>query len=277
MQTNLKLQEYDHDRTNFLARAIHDFRAPLTAITGYCGLLLSNDLGALTDEQREVLERMQRSARKLSRMASAMFQLSVAPRLELSSESEPGEIRECIEQALSEILLTAEEKRLSISVDTVESPSPLYFERIKLEQVVVNLLDNACKFAPRGGSIDIRGYPWHWDGGTGGRPIAHMAETNGRREQHLPNSYRVDIHDSGPGIPASQLPKIFEEYTSYAGGTDRSGGGLGLAICRMILNHHNGKIWAESGKDGATFSFILPFRTTETAPAVQAAYATQHI
>jgi signal transduction histidine kinase len=55
------------------------------------------------------------------------------------------------------------------------------------------------------------------------------------------------------------LEKIFEEYTSYAGGQDRSGGGLGLAICKFILNLHQGQVWAESGENGSTFSFVLPF------------------
>ena len=265
IQTNLKLQEYDHDRTNFLARAIHDFRAPLTAVTGYCSLLLSDGLGSLSAEQREVLERMQRSAKKLSRMANAMFQLSIAPRMEQTSECESGEIGDCIENAVQEIMPTAEDKRLSITVDTAPCPVPLYFERMKLEQVLTNLLDNACRFAPRGGSIEIRGYSYHWDPNAENhaRPSAH---SSGRRGEPMPNSYRVDIRDTGPGIPASQLPKIFEEYTSYGGGSDRSGGGLGLAICRMILNHHNGRIWAESRKEGATFSFVLPFRSSDMVP-----------
>jgi signal transduction histidine kinase len=258
MQANLKLQEYDQDRTNFLARAIHEFRAPLTAITGYCGLLISEDLGPLTDEQREVLERMHRSARKLSRMASAMFQLSIAPRAEVTLDLQKGEIRDCMDQALHEILPPAEEKRLSVSVDMAPSPEPLLFERMKLEQVLVNLLDNACKFAPRGGSIDVRGYPYYWDRRlTNADPIA--GDDDGDAERKRPNSYRIDVKDSGPGVPPAHLTKIFEEYTQYAGGVDRSGGGLGLAICRMILNQHKGRIWAESSKQGAVFSFVLPF------------------
>ena len=77
IQSNLQLQEYDQDRTNFLARAVHDFRAPLTATSGYCGLLLSEALGPLNEDQKEVLRRMQHSTKRLSRMASAMFELSV--------------------------------------------------------------------------------------------------------------------------------------------------------------------------------------------------------
>jgi signal transduction histidine kinase len=255
IQANLKLQEYDQDRTNFLARAIHDFRAPLTAITGYCGLLIGEDLGKLTNQQREVLERMHRSAKKLSRMAGAMFQLSIAPRLELKLDLRPGEIRNCIEQAVHELLPCAEEKRLSISVDISASPEPLVFEHMQIEQVLVNLLDNACKFSPKGGSIEVRGYPYLWTQTSGNDERLAMADSESRGF----NSYRVDVGDSGPGIPPTHMGKIFEEYTSYCGGVDRSGGGLGLAICRMILTHHKGRIWASSTHKGAVFSFVLPF------------------
>jgi signal transduction histidine kinase len=258
MQANLKLQEYDHDRTNFLARAIHDFRAPLTAITGYCGLLLGEDLGTLTDEQREVIDRMHRSAKKLSRMASAMFQLSTAPRAEATTlEMQAGDMNDCVEQALHEILPAAQDKRLSINVDIGPCSEALLFDRMRIEQVLVNLLDNACKFAPRGGTIDIRGYPF---ASTYGFTADFAMNGAGRSQMNDgPNSYRLDIRDSGPGIPATHLTKIFEEYTSYGGGADRSGGGLGLAICRLILDQHKGRIWAETAKHGAVFSFILPF------------------
>src|SRR5437868_10317967 len=103
IQTNLKLQEYDQDRTNFLARAVHDFRAPLTAIDGYCGLILGQQLGPITEEQQEVLERMQHSIKRLSRMATAMFQLSVGRQIEKRPNLQRGDIEACIEQAMHEI------------------------------------------------------------------------------------------------------------------------------------------------------------------------------
>ena len=256
MQANLKLQEYDHDRTRFLARAIHDFRAPLTAITGYCGLLLGEDVGTLAEEQREVIERMHRSAKKLSRMASAMFQLSIAPRAEANVDVQPGDIGECIDQAIHEILPAAQDKRLSVCSNALPAPEPLHFDRMKIEQVLVNLLENACKFAPRGGMIEIKGYPYYWDDRSVNPGLA--GEQTLTDWEH-PNGYRLDIRDTGPGIPPMHLGKIFEEYTSYGGGVDRSGGGLGLAICRMILKQHKGRIWAESSHNGAVFSFVLPF------------------
>lgn len=263
MQANLKLQEYDHDRTNFLARAIHDFRAPLTAVTGYCGLLLGEDIGPLTKDQREVLERMHRSAKKLSRMAGAMFQLSIAPRAEASIDLERGQIRDCIEHAVHEILPVAEEKRLTIVVETTPPPEALLFEKTKLEQVLLNLLENACKFTPRGGTIEVNGYAYFWNQRADRDPGFGSAANTTQWDERNPNSYRVDIRDNGPGIPPTHLKKIFEEYTSYAGGIDRSGGGLGLAICKMILNQHKGRIWAESTPGGAVFSFVLPLCANE--------------
>ena len=92
IQANLKLQEYDQDRTTFLARAVHDFRAPLTAVSGYCGLLLAEPIGPLTENQREILTRMLKSTKRLSRMAAAMFQLSVGRHVKRRPDLQRGDI-----------------------------------------------------------------------------------------------------------------------------------------------------------------------------------------
>ena len=262
IQSNLQLQEYDQDRTNFLARAVHDFRAPLTATGGYCGLLLSEALGPLTDDQKEVLRRMQHSTKRLSRMASAMFELSVGRHVKRQPDLREGDIRECVEQALHEVTPFIDGKSLSLSVDLDREMGTLYLEPGQIEQVLINLLDNACKFTPKRGSIEIQGYPFFWDRRTMRlSPIVHTE----RRSQDCqsPNSYRLDIRGSGPRIPREHLDKIFEEYTCYAGGQDRSGGGLGLAICRMIVNAHEGRVWAENTEQGPRFSFVLPVRSPE--------------
>lgn len=259
IQANLKLQEYDQDRTNFLARALHDFRAPLTALNGYCGLLLGEQLGPLTEDQKEVLQRMQHSGKRLSRLVATMFQLSIGRHIRTKPNLQRGDIREALDQALHETSRQAEEKHIAITVTLDDAPLPLYFEQPQMEQLMVNLLDNACKFTPKFGCIEVRGYPYFWE-----RRAANLNAGNfrsDRRSAHSrgPNCYRMDFRDSGPGIPPEHLGHIFEEYTSYAGGGDRSGGGLGLAICRMILSQHNGQIWAENSPSGAVFSFVLPF------------------
>lgn len=266
IQTNLKLQEYDQERTHFLTRVVHDFRAPLTALSGYCGLLLGEALGGLTENQKEVLERMQHSAKRLSHMAAAMFQLSVGRQIRVRPLLRKGDLRQCLDQVLHEIMPFAEDKRLSITMDLKPCEEALYFESAQIEQVLLNILDNACKFTPKAGSIVIRGYPVFRErrlerGGLTGRSERRNRAVN------EPNMYRIDICDSGAAIPPEHLGRIFEEYTSYAGGKDRSGGGLGLAICRMIITQHDGYVWAENTDFGPILSFVLPLYKSEPAQA----------
>jgi signal transduction histidine kinase len=268
IQTNLKLQEYDQDRTTFLARAVHDFRAPLTAISGYCGLLLGEPLGPLTENQREVLRRMQHSTKRLSRMASAMFQLSVGRHVKRRLDLQRGDIRECLEQALHEITPFADDKAIAITTDLASCEHLLYFEAGQIEQVLINILDNACKFTPRAGTIELHGYPYFWERRTTRSSVPAAAE---RRRHNVPgpNTYRIDIRDSGNAIPPEHIDHIFEEYTSYAGGRDRSGGGLGLAISRMIIAQHDGQVWAENTESGPMFSIVLPVHRAEAIHTVE--------
>ncbi len=262
LQTNLKLQEVDQERTNFLARGLHDFRAPLTAISGYCDLLVNEVLGTLQTDQKEILQRMNCSAKRLSRMASAMFQLSVGRHAHLKLDRRAGDIQECVDQALHEVYALTAGKNLSISTD-LSPAAGLWFDPELIEQLLINLLDNASKFTPKSGEVEIRGYPYFWErrSSSGAAP-----STGERRRQHArrPNAYRVDILNSGLPIPNEHLIDIFEEYTSYSGGQDRSGGGLGLAICRMIVTRHDGRIWAENRDNGPVFSFVLPVQITNT-------------
>lgn len=262
LHANLRLQEYDQQRTNFIARAVHDFRAPLTALSGFCGLLATGQLGTLNHQQKEALHRMEHSAKRITRMASAMFELSVGPKVNRKLDLQEGDIRERIKQALHEIMPLAREKQISLYADDLlPSTQPLFFEPSQIEQVLLNLLDNACKFTHRDGAIEVMGYPYFWErrflSGSGG---ATERRTESVRE---PNSYRIDIRDTGPGIPPDRLSHIFEEYTSYSGPQDRTGGGLGLAICRLIMSRHEGHIWADSHSNGAMFSFVIPYRRAE--------------
>jgi signal transduction histidine kinase len=259
IEANLKLQEYDQDRTNLVARGIHDFRAPLTAVSGYCGLLLSGALGSLSAEQKEVIERMQRSSKRLWRMASAMLQLSVGRQYQARPELRKCDLLECLNQAMSEITPVAAGKQISITADLQPEGRSLYAEQSKIEQVLINLLDNACKFTPRFGDIEIHGYSYFWERRRIGSAAPGAGERRSRQSRQ-PNSYRVDIRNSGAPIAPQHLEAVFEKYTSYSKGEDRSGGGLGLAICRMYTSQHDGGIWAENTDRGPRFSVVLPAR-----------------
>jgi len=259
LHANLRLQEYDQQRTNFIARAVHDFRAPLTALSGFCGLMAGGQLGPLNEQQMEAMKRMEHSSKRLSRMASAMFELSIGARVNRKPELREGDILEGIKQALHEASPLIREKQITVKLDEILPPDrPLYFESSQIEQVLINLLDNACKFTHREGAIEVRGYPYFWER----RFLVRGSAPRERRVEvaREANAYRVDIKDTGPGIRPDRLHHIFEEYTSYGGPQDRSGGGLGLAICRLIVSRHEGHIWAESHENGALFSFVLPYR-----------------
>lgn len=255
IQTNLKLQEYNHQRTAFLARALNDFRAPLTALGGYCGLLLNEPLGPLTQRQSEVLRRMQNSAKRLSRIASTMYEVSANGDAEQCPNLQPGDIHDCVQRALDEIAPFADEKSISITVDLEQPDAELRFEAKHVQQVLINLLDNACRFTPRAGFINIRGYPFFWERRDPCN-IAFESVDRRRRACGEANSYRLEITDSGSAIPEEHLETLFEEYTSYAG--DRSGGGLGLVVCKKIISQHSGRIWAENRDGRSAFSFVLP-------------------
>lgn len=259
LETNLKLQEYDRDRTNFLTRAIHDLRVPLMAVQGYCGLLLAGQLGKINPEQSQTLEKMQRSLARLEGLTTAMMDLGAGSHTPAKLNAENASLEACVNQAIYETLPFAEQKQISVRSDLEPPSGLLLFDCGQLEQVLVNLLDNGCKFTPKRGSIEIRGFS------VSGETV------NG---DGVPRSgYQIDVRDTGPGIPPEHVERIFDEYTSYGGSSDRSGAGLGLAICRMIIQAHNGKIWAASGGHGAVFSFVLPYiRTYIEQPSAQAAF-----
>lgn len=257
MEANLKLQQLDSERTNFLGRALHDFHAPLSALGGYCGLLADEKIGLLNEHQKLVIDRMHHSVDRLSRMCRAMFQLTVSRHVSLKSSLREGDIQDCIEQALHEVRQLTEEKKLQLDVNFEPPCGPLLIDSDQIEQVMVNLLENACKFSPRSGLIVVRGYSCFFDRRAANVycPVEHDRRVT---SAGTPNVYRIDIEDSGPGIAIEHLKPIFEEYVSYSSAQERSRGGLGLAICRMILNEHRGRIWAARGRTGAVFSFVLP-------------------
>lgn len=258
LEANVRLQEYDHQRTNYLARAVHEFRVPLTAISGFVDLLASCELGNLNNNQVDALRRMRYGVGILTRLTSTMLELSIAGQREREPQLREGRIEECIDQVLKIMEPIAQEKDLRIVLKTLQLPTtPLLFERGQIEQVLMNLLENAYKASPKRGAVEISGYPYFWER----RFLAAGNKPSERRLQSIeaPNSYRIDIRDAGPGIRPEHLKLIFEEYASFSATREPSGGGLGLAICRSIVQRHQGLIWANSQQSGSMFSFVLPF------------------
>lgn len=260
MEANLRLQECDHDRTNFLARVLHDFRTPLTALQGYCDMLIRQD-GPLQSDREDLLQRMQHSIARLSKMSKAMFELSIHHNTETKPNLIKTNIDTCVQNAVHQITPIAQDKGINVTFDLDPADTCLYADPAVIEQVLVNLLENACKFTRRGGSVEIRGRRSNSNDQID-------TPSNGDTKARTVPVYLVELQDTGMGILPERLESVFEEFTSYAGGGDRSGGGLGLAICKMLVTAHKGKIWASSDQTGTTISFTLPLQpeTLQTLP-----------
>jgi signal transduction histidine kinase len=250
----LKLQEVNRQKTVFLASAAHELKTPLAVIKGYYDLLLAGSLGRLTDKQRDILEESKDSCERLVRLVSMFLNYSALESGKLVLQLRENDLRDCLEE-LSKRWSDAF-KRKGVKLDASFDPSiPTFrFDYQKVQQAAANLLDNALKHTPSGGTVTLRAAPHFWE-----RRVAALAPVEERRRFRLPrpNSVEVSVADSGSGIPAEHHQEIFEDFVRVDRNT--SGMGLGLAITKRLIQAHRGKIWVESeSKSGSRFTFLLP-------------------
>ncbi len=250
----LKLQEVNRQKTVFLASAAHELKTPLAVIKGYYDLLLAGSLGRLTDKQRDILEESKDSCERLVRLVSMFLNYSALESGKLVLQLRENDLRDCLDE-LSKRWLEAFQRK-SVKLDASFDPSiPTFrFDYQKVQQAAANLLDNALKHTPSGGSVTLRAAPHFWE-----RRVAALAPVEERRRFRLPrpNSVEVSVTDSGPGIAAEHHQEIFEDFVRVDRNT--SGMGLGLAIAKRLIQAHRGKIWVESeSRTGSRFTFLLP-------------------
>jgi signal transduction histidine kinase len=257
LRTNLRLQKYDQERSAFLASIAHDMRTPVTALLGYSSLLLNHDGEFAEEGRKSILRHMQNSANRLSRMVSAIFEMSVELQSARSADLRPGDLPSCIDQAWHEVALIAADRHITLDASVELSGTDLYFDSALIERVVINIFENACRFAPLKGRIQVRGYPFFWERRNPNAPIP--APERRFQAAPVPNSVRLDIWNSGPPIPPELVEYIFEQYVTVDEPSRAHWGcGLGLAICRTIVNQHRGRIWAQNTESGPTFCVVLP-------------------
>ncbi len=250
----LKLQEVNRQKTVFLASAAHELKTPLAVIKGYYDLLLAGSLGRLTDKQRDILEESKDSCERLVRLVSMFLNYSALESGKLVLQLRENDLRDCLEELSKRWTETFQRK--GVKLDAMFDPSiPTFrFDYQKVQQAAANLLDNALKHTPAGGSVALRAAPHFWE-----RRVATTAPVEERRRFRLPrpNSVEVSVSDSGAGIPAEHHQEIFEDFVRVDRNT--SGMGLGLAIAKRLIQAHRGKIWVESeSHTGSKFTFLLP-------------------
>jgi signal transduction histidine kinase len=250
----LKLQEVNRQKTVFLASAAHELKTPLAVIKGYYDLLLTGSLGKLTEKQRDILEESKESCERLVRLVSMFLNYSALESGKLVLQLRENDLRDCLEEIASRWSDGYQRKGVKLESQLDPSVPTFKFDYQKVQQVTFNLLDNALKHTPAGGTVTLRARPHFWE-----RRVAQVAPTEERRRFRLPrpNSVEVSVSDSGPGIAPEHHQEIFEDFMRVDKNT--SGMGLGLAIAKRLIQAHRGKIWVESEtQGGSTFAFLLP-------------------
>jgi signal transduction histidine kinase len=250
----LRLQEVNRQKTVFLASAAHELKTPLAVIKGYYDLLLTGSLGRLTDKQRDILEESKDSCERLVRLVSMFLNYSALESGKLILQLRENDLRDCLDELAKRWSEAFQRKGVRLDANIDPSIPTFRFDYQKVQQVAANLLDNALKHTPAGGSVSLRAAPHFWE-----RRVAAMAPVEDRRRFRLPrpNSVEVSVSDSGAGIPAEHHQEIFEDFVRVDRNT--SGMGLGLAIAKRLIQAHRGKIWVQSGSPtGSQFTFLLP-------------------
>ena len=246
---NDELKELDRLKSDLLANVSHELRTPLTAIKGYTDYILERRLGAITEKQEKGLVVVQRNLERLSKTINALLDFSRMDVGRIALNLQPFALAPLLDQIVTGLRSELEKKGLKLTADIERGLPPVIGDKEKLSAVLENLIINALKFTPEGGRITVSAKR----AGTAARPSA-----------------LIRVSDTGVGIAADQIEKIFNRFHQVDTSTTRrfGGVGLGLAIVKSILEAHGTTVTVESelGR-GTTFGFVLPVLDRAEAPA----------
>jgi signal transduction histidine kinase len=265
-QAYSELQQRFQRTTNALGSAAHDLKTPLAILNGYVELLQSEKLGPISERQREVLRDMQSSGKRLQQFIQDFLTYSALETGGLKMQYATGNINQCLSDVCRLWSTRFQEKGLALYFLANDKLPEFPLDFPKLERVISNLLENSFKFVPQGGTIWLHAEPYMWER----RAMAQPASSGERRRQinSQPNSVKVSVSDTGPGIPAEFHQEVFDDFFRLPGNENQDGMGLGLSIVRRLVQGMGGKVWVESDPGaGCKFSFLLPFKPAATHAA----------
>jgi CheY-like chemotaxis protein len=234
-------------KNRFIANMGHELRTPLNAILGFSELLGDEAPGPLNDEQRDYVAHIYTSGQHLLALINDILDLSKLQANRLVLDRRAAHPAEIVAAAETFVWPAVQRKRQTLSNAVSPELPSLYVDPLRVKQVLINLLSNACKFTPANGQITVLAEVW--------------------RDGWL----RVGVRDTGPGIPPEKQAEVFEEFAQIGGERMlvERGTGLGLTIARRLVELHGGQIWIEStGRpgEGATFYFTLPLADAAAMP-----------
>jgi PAS domain S-box-containing protein len=235
----------DRLKSEFIATASHELRTPLTSIRGYVDLLLIGTFGQLTQAQIDFLKIVKNNVVRLVDLIDDLLDMSKVEAGEVRLRREDLNLSEIAYDVCETLYTQFTERSISLAIDAAEDLPTIVADRQRVRQIILNLVSNACKYTHNGGHVDL---------------VLSNDDRN----------VRVDVRDTGVGIPEEAKPFIFTPFfradnplRESAGGT-----GLGLSITKTLIDLHGGQIWFDANEaGGTTFSFTLPIRQEEWQPA----------
>jgi len=237
-KANERLQEMDALKTGFVSVVSHELRSPLTTVQTSLTALKEMPLGATAEVREQLLGTLDRGVLRLSLLIDDTLDLTRIESGQLKIKLEPVDAAELLKRLVSSYEARFAAKGIALSVEAPDEPCVGVQDPDRIEQVLVNLIENALKFTHEG-------------------TVTLSVECT-------PNRIIYSVSDSGPGIPPELHQKVFEQFfsTQEPHGSEQGGLGLGLAICKGIVEAHGGGIWVESRKgEGSTFMFDIPSDT----------------
>jgi signal transduction histidine kinase len=232
----------ERSQSEFLSTVSHDLKSPLGVLQSLAELLLDGDAGRLNDEQANVVRQMHVSAHHALTLAHNLLGATRIEAGNLVLHRQPERLDLVLDKVLSIARSASDLKNITLCFATESDVPAVSVDRLQIERAINNLIDNAIKHTPDGGTVDIA--------------IERRGDT-----------VAVVVRDDGPGIPAHQLPYLFEKYRSRPRNSRVDGSGLGLFIVKAIVEAHGGRVQLESvlGR-GTTATLLLPL-TAEPSPA----------
>jgi len=230
-----KLEEARNRFIRFLGVTVHDLKAPLTAIQSYFWVMLGGFAGALTEKQRNMLERSSQRIKELLNLISDLLDI---PRIEtgqIVQEMKQVSLSQIIKASMGDLRDLAKQKKVKLKSELPPALPKISGSAPRLQQVITNLMNNAINYTPEG-AVTIK-----------------VNEGD--------NEIQVEVTDTGIGIPSEDLPRVFDDFFR-ASNVETRGTGLGLSIAKRIVEAHEGRIWVESPcpetNTGSKFTFTLP-------------------
>lgn len=231
-----EIKSLDMMKNEFLSNVSHELKTPLISIMGYSELMSDETLGMLNEQQTKAMEAVVRNSERLKRLINSLLDLSIAQDERVKYRFYPLQINEIIDSAILDISSQVEKKQIVIEKNIPANLPLINGDKDRLIQLIINLIDNAVKFTPSGGLITVT-----------------------VREEE--NDIHIMVSDNGIGIPKEAIPDVFKLFYQIDGSMKRryQGTGVGLYLCKKIVEAHKGSIWVDSTEGvGTTIHVSLP-------------------